>query len=108
MVSTWSKTDLFPIPSSPGKVHSHLPSADAGKQEAEEQVSELPHLLSDLFYHALQKRIQFWALKALLYQVEVAQSQGPAPCWIQAESFMGRSGAMLYLCVYIQAVHHPS
>lgn len=73
----WSlcKTDLIPTPSSSGKVpgglsrspdlpvQSHLPSADAGKQEAEEQVSELPYLLSDLFYHTLKKKIPFWTLK---------------------------------------------
>lgn len=105
VVSTWCKTDLIPTLSSPGKVQSHLPSAR--KQEAEEQVSELPYLLSDLFYHKLQKRIQFWALKASLYGVEMARLQGPAPCW-RAESFMGQPGATLYLCVYIQAVHHCS
>lgn len=99
MVSTLCKIDLIPTLSSSGKVpgdlsrspdlpvQSHLPSADAGKQEAEEQVSELPYLLSD-FYHTLKKKIQFWTLKDT--------------------SFMGQPGATLYLCVYIQAVHHCS
>lgn len=35
------------------------------------------HLLSDPLYHT-QERSQVWAPKALLYQAEVAQSQGPA------------------------------
>lgn len=81
------------------EAQSHLPSADAGKQD-EEQVPELLHLLSDLFYHTLQKRIQFWTQKASLYQVERAQLQVPLPAGYKQRASWGDQGPR-YTCVCI-------
>lgn len=80
MVSTCTKTDLFPTPSSPGRAHDHLPSAENVCWRPKSQEAMFHgyfHLLSDPLYHT-QGRSQVWAPKALLYQAEVAQSQGPA------------------------------
>lgn len=81
------------------EAQSHLPSADAGKQD-EEQVPELLHLLSDLFYHTLQKRIQFWTQKASLYQVERAQLQVPLPAGYSRELHGATKGHVIPVCVY--------